>query len=120
LKQIPIGYWLLVYWSADVVSLMEFESGAVKVLQDFTGDRELLLTAISKLFTEQQSLDEDAGDDSPADTGAAFGQDDAEFNIFNTDRQLSALQTAVGMLGTLKGEEGAGLLCQRSAAQRSR
>ena len=33
-------------------------------------------------------LDENANDDSAADTGAAFGQDDAEFNIFNTDRQL--------------------------------
>ena len=31
----------------------------------------------------------------------AFGQDDAEFNIFNTDRQLSALQTAVTMLRPL-------------------
>ena len=36
-----------------------------------------------------------------ADTGAAFGQDDSEFNIFNTNRQLSALQTAAKMLGQL-------------------
>ncbi len=36
-----------------------------------------------------------------ADTGAAFGQDDSEFNIFTTDRQLSALQTAGKMLGGL-------------------
>ena len=33
-------------------------------------------------------------DASSSDTGAAFGQDDSEFNIFNTDRQLAALQTA--------------------------
>jgi hypothetical protein len=38
-------------------------------------------------------------DASSADTGAAFGQDDSEFNVFNTDRQLSALQTAARMLG---------------------
>jgi hypothetical protein len=31
----------------------------------------------------------------------AFGQDDGEFNIFNTDRQLSAVQTATTMLGHL-------------------
>src|SRR4029434_9345809 len=43
--------------------------------------------------------EEDTGN--TADTGAAFGQDDAEFNIFNTDRQLSALQTAAKMLGAL-------------------
>jgi VWFA-related protein len=87
---------------ADVVALMEFKGGAVRVLHDFTGDRDLLLTAIARLFAAQQNPDENAGDESSADTGAAFGQDDAEFNIFNTDRQLSALQTAVGMLGTLK------------------
>ena len=38
---------------------------------------------------------------SSADTGAAFGQDNSEFNVFNTDRQLSALQTAAAMLGQL-------------------
>src|SRR5208283_1455619 len=38
---------------------------------------------------------------SAADTGAAFSADDSEFNIFNTDRQLSALETAAKMLGTL-------------------
>src|SRR5262249_58828623 len=42
-----------------------------------------------------------ANDASSSDTGAAFGQDDSEFNIFNTDRQLSALQTAARMLGQL-------------------
>ena len=36
-----------------------------------------------------------------ADVGSAFGQDDAEFNILNTDRQLSALQTAATMLRSL-------------------
>src|SRR6185437_16264838 len=44
---------------------------------------------------------ENASDASSADTGTAFGQDDSEFNIFTTDRQLAALQTAVKMLGTL-------------------
>ena len=87
---------------ADVVALMEFSSGAVKVRQDFTADRELLLLQIAKLTVSAQGLDENAADESAADTGAAFGQDDAEFNIFNTDRQLSALQTAAGMLGTLR------------------
>ena len=41
------------------------------------------------------------GDDSEADTGAAYTQDDSEFNIFNTDRQLAALESAVKMLGSL-------------------
>ncbi len=41
------------------------------------------------------------GDDSEADTGAAYTQDDSEFNIFNTDRKLAALESAVKMLGSL-------------------
>jgi hypothetical protein len=48
-----------------------------------------------------QGFDESNSDASSADAGAAFGQDDSEFNIFNTDRQLSALQTAANMLGQL-------------------
>jgi hypothetical protein len=50
---------------------------------------------------EREGLDVSNSDASAADTGAAFGQDDSEFNIFNTDRQLSALQTAATMLGQL-------------------
>ncbi len=47
--------------------------------------------------------DDKDGDGIPdsADAGTAFGQDDAEFSILNTDRQLSALQTAVTMLRPL-------------------
>ena len=40
-------------------------------------------------------------DDAAQDTAAAFSQDDSEFNIFNTDRQLSALETAAKMLAPL-------------------
>ena len=50
---------------------------------------------------EGQGFDESTSDASTPDTGAAFGQDDSEFNIFNTDRQLSALQTAATMLGQI-------------------
>jgi len=50
---------------------------------------------------EGQAFAEEADDSSNSDTGAAFGQDDSEFNIFNTDRQLAALQTAAKMLGRL-------------------
>src|SRR4051794_7491251 len=86
----------------DLMAVMQFTGGAVKVMQDFTGDRDVLFGVIDKLVAaEGQGFDETDADESAADTGAAFGQDDAEFNIFNTDRQLSALQTAVKMLGTL-------------------
>jgi VWFA-related protein len=88
--------------SSDLMAVMTFEGGAVRVRQDFTGDRGQIRKAMDKLIVGlSQGFDETTTDDSAADTGAAFGQDDSEFNIFNTDRQLAALQTAVKMLGTL-------------------
>jgi VWFA-related protein len=83
---------------ADVVAIITFQSGAVRVRQDFTANRALLREVIQTLVF---------GDDANADgipdplPGTAFGQDEGEFNIFNTDRQLSALQTAVTMLRPL-------------------
>ena len=88
--------------SADLIALLLYQAGAVQILQDFTGDRERLESIIETLIVgEDQNSGDPVNDASSADTGAAFGQDDSEFNIFNTDRQLSALQTAAKMLGSL-------------------
>src|SRR5580704_7849073 len=85
-----------------LMAVMTFEGGAVRVRQDFTGDHAQIRKAMDKLIVGlSQGFDETTSDDSASDTGAAFGQDDNEFNIFNTDRQLAALQTAAKMLGTL-------------------
>lgn len=87
---------------ADMMSILEYEGAAVKVMNDFTSDKTELLKSVETLVVGSgQGFDENAADASSADTGTAFGQDDAEFNIFNTDRQLAALQTAVKMLGSL-------------------
>src|SRR6185437_248621 len=70
------------------------------ILQDFTQDRDRLLSILETMIVgEGQDSAEEVDDASASDTGAAFGQDDSEFNVFNTDRQLSALQTAARMLG---------------------
>ncbi len=88
--------------SADSVSILRFTNGSVDVLQDFTADRNRLLSILTTMAVgENQEWATGQGDASAVDTGAAFGQDDSEFNIFNTDRQLSALQTAANMLGHL-------------------
>jgi VWFA-related protein len=87
--------------SADLMALMTFQGGSVHIIRDFTDDRDVLLKDIQDLILADQGFDPTDTDESAADTGAAFGQDDAEFNLFNTDRQLSALQTAVKMLGNL-------------------
>jgi VWFA-related protein len=86
---------------SDLVAIMTFSSD-LNVLEDFTDDRDKLEKDIKKLtIGEGQGLDETISDDSAADTGAAFQQDDTEFNIFNTDRQLAALESAARMLGAL-------------------
>ncbi len=86
---------------ADMLAVIKFSDG-VKVLQDFTGDRDKLLKALDNLkIGEGQGFDEAFNDDSSSDTGTAFGEDDSEFNLFNTDRQLAALQTTVKMLSAL-------------------
>ena len=86
---------------SDLMAIMTFASD-INVVEDFTDDRDALLKDIKKLtIGEGQGFDEANADDSASDTGAAFTQDDTEFNIFNTDRQLSALETAVKMLGSL-------------------
>jgi VWFA-related protein len=88
--------------SSDLISILRYSGGAVEVLQDFTDDRNRLLSILETMIVgEDQSWYESPDDASTSDTGAAFGQDDSEFNIFNTDRQLAALQTAAKMLGQL-------------------
>jgi len=88
--------------SSDLMAILRYNGGAVDVLQDFTADHDRLLSILQTMVVgEGQGMDESTSDASSADLGAAFGQDDSEFNIFNTDRQLSALQTAANMLGQL-------------------
>jgi VWFA-related protein len=85
-----------------MMAVMTYDGTAVRVFQDFTGERTQVIAAVNKLVVGlTEGMDETDNDDSAADTGSSFGQDDAEFNLFNTDRQLAALETAVKMLGTI-------------------
>jgi VWFA-related protein len=79
----------------DLLSIMTFKGGGVRIKQDFTDDRAALREVIQDLIFGEDKDGDGIADPEP---GTAFGQDDGEFNIFNTDRQLSALQTAVTML----------------------
>jgi len=85
--------------SADMVAIMRFNGSSVDILQDFTADRNRLLSILQTLAIGEDSKFAEEGSSSDTDTDAAFGQNDSEFNMFNTDRQLAALQTAVQMLG---------------------
>jgi VWFA-related protein len=89
---------------ADMVAVMTFASD-LKVIQDFTNDRDALETAVRSFVIgegSEQAATADTGDStSGEDNGAAFVADESEFNIFNTDRKLSALESAAKMLSGL-------------------
>lgn len=86
---------------SDLVSVMTYVTD-LSVLQDFTDDRDRLTKVIQNLNAgETGTGNGSTGDDATGDTGAAYSQDDTEFNIFNTDRKLAALESAVKMLGGL-------------------
>ena len=86
--------------TSDSVSIMVFTS-ELKTVQDFTSDRDLLIATINKFRIGESS--ENAG---VADTGAdsqdvsgQFVADETEFNIFNSDLKLAALEDAARKLG---------------------
>src|SRR5262249_14274270 len=70
----------------------------VHLKHDFTDSKPALREVIDSLIYPDKDGD---GIPDNVDTATAFGQEDGEFNIFNTDRQLAALQTAVTMLKPL-------------------
>lgn len=89
---------------SDLVAVMSF-ANRLRVLEDFTDDRERLASVIGALrIGEASELAAEAdtgGEEGGPDTGAAFTADETEFNIFNTDRKLSALESAARMLTSL-------------------
>jgi VWFA-related protein len=83
---------------ADLLAIMTFQGSAVRAPVDFTGDKAELLEALDAIAN---GTDPNGTGISTATDGTSFGQDDQEFQLFNTDRQLSALQSAVEMLRPL-------------------
>ncbi|MEO8097762.1 MAG: VWA domain-containing protein [Acidobacteriota bacterium] len=80
---------------ADLVAILKYSGNEVLVHEDFTADRERLLSTLETMIVgEDENVPEQLAD-------GAFGQSGGEFAIFRTDRQLSALQTAAKMLGQL-------------------
>ena len=85
--------------TSDLVSVMVFGS-ELKTMLDFTPDRDLLISTIMKFRIGDSSELATMGD-TGADTEDVSGQfvaDDTEFNIFNTDRKLCALEDAARKL----------------------
>lgn len=81
--------------SADLIAVITNDSGGVRANLDFTDDRSRLLEAFRTLMPGADEHGDDPRDN--LDLGSAFGQGSSDFHVFKTDRQLSALQSAVAL-----------------------
>jgi VWFA-related protein len=85
--------------TSDSVSIMVFTS-ELKTVQDFTSDRDLLIATINKFRIGESSENATvAGEGADAqDASGQFVADETEFNIFNSDLKLAALEDAARKL----------------------
>jgi len=97
---------------ADLVGVVAF-GNTLRVIANFTNDRKLLRDAVEALMPGHEAalaaLAEAATPDgeisSSEDTGASFTADDTEFNIFNTDRKLAAVEAVANILNGIPGKK---------------
>jgi VWFA-related protein len=97
---------------ADVVAVVAF-STRLNVLANFTNDRAIIDKAIAQL-TANSSTDlanplyaaaQNGEYDVQEYTGAAFTPDETEFNVFNTDQKLAAVEGLANVLGGIPGRK---------------
>ena len=103
---------------ADIVAILYAGTGPLKIVQDFTTDKDRLEEVVKSFqigaASELAGVAGNGGDNTTGeDTGTAFNADETEFNIFNTDKQLATLESAAKMLARVSGEESAALFLQR-------
>ena len=88
---------------ADLVAVISLAT-SMRVDQDFTNDR-MRLATILRGYTSGEGQGFQAGDTGTAegtpDTGGSFVADDSEYNQFNTDRKLQAIQAIAKSLSKI-------------------
>src|SRR5580658_7498748 len=97
---------------ADVVAVVVF-STRLNVLANFTNDRAVLGKAIAQLTPDNSTnlaspLYAAAANgeyDVQEYTGAAYTPDETEFNVFNTDQKLAAVEGLADVLGGIPGRK---------------
>jgi VWFA-related protein len=97
---------------ADVVAVIVF-STRINVLANFTNDRSVLNKAIAQLTPDNSAnlaspLYAAAANgeyDVQEYTGAAYTPDETEFNVFNTDQKLAAVEGLADVLGGIPGRK---------------
>lgn len=84
--------------ASDLVSILTY-SNRIRVLEEFTDDRDRLIDTINGFrIGESSDLAEGIVNTDDADDNGGYSVDDTEFNIFNTDRKLTALESAAKRL----------------------
>jgi len=103
---------------ADLVAVVAYTS-SLRVLRDFTNDRDALSKTIKSILVGEESSNLSAGATTgeaggtnaageeivAQDVSAAFTPDETEFNIFNTDQKLAAVELLTRMLRALPGRK---------------
>jgi VWFA-related protein len=97
---------------ADLVAVVTY-GNQLKISAHFTNDRDRLLSAVRALRSGKNAQLADMAEAAPQDgedavseqTGAAFTPDETEFNIFNTDRKLAALESLAKLLREIPGRK---------------
>ncbi len=98
-KQAAIKFLSTQMTASDTVSIMIFGT-TLRTVQDFTSDRDLLIATVNKFRIGEASENAtfaDEGSDSQ-DVSGQFVADETEFNIFNADLKLAALEDAARTL----------------------
>ncbi len=102
---------------ADLVAVAIYSS-TLRVVQSFTNDRDSLDKALKSVSIGESSSLAEAGPEGEAgttnangqevvtqDVSAAFTPDETEFNIFNTDEKLAALESLARLLRDVPGRK---------------
>lgn len=97
---------------ADLVAIVTFSS-RLSVLANFTNDRATLEKAVAKIvpgvssdLSSPLSAAAQNGEVSVQEyTGAAYTPDETEFNVFNTDQKLAAVEGLADVLGAIPGRK---------------
>jgi VWFA-related protein len=97
---------------ADLVAVAVF-GNQLKIPVHFTNDRDVLMSAVKKLRPGKdagladmaEAVAQPGEDTTSEDAGAAFTADETEFNIFNTDRKLAALESLTVLLRDIPGRK---------------
>jgi len=103
---------------ADLVAVVTYSS-SLRVVQDFTNNRDALTKTLRAILVGEESsnlaaagtIGEAGGTDANGmeivtqDVSDAFTPDETEFNIFNTDQKLAAIESLATMLRQVPGRK---------------